>query len=119
MENKLLRSFYYACLGIKHAFVSERNMKIHGAVAVFVIAAAFYFNISHTEYLIILLTIAAVIGLEMTNTAIESLVNSMTKDHCPWAATAKNVAAGAVLFAAALAIVIGLVIFVPYIVQYW
>ncbi len=119
MNNKLLRSFYYACQGIKHAFVSERNMKIHGIVMVFVIAAAFFFNISRIEFLIVLLTIAMVIGLEMTNTAIESLVNSIINEYCPWAAVAKNVAAGAVLFSAAVAIIIGLVIFVPYIVQYW
>ncbi|MGI5891580.1 MAG: diacylglycerol kinase family protein [Bacillota bacterium] len=113
--NKLSLSFYYAVKGIIHAFRRERNMKIHTIMMVIVIIMGFAFNITASEWTSLLLIIGLVIGLEMTNTAIEALVDLVTEEYKYLAAVAKNVAAGAVLFASVLAVIIAFIIFLPYI----
>lgn len=112
--NKLALSFRYALKGIATAFIKERNMKIHAVAVVLVVWAGFYFHIESTQWLILLLTIAFVIGLEMINTAIEALVDLVTEEYRRLAAIAKDVAAGAVLISSIIAVIIGLIIFVPY-----
>ena len=64
--------------------------------------------------LLTVLTIALVVGLELLNTAVEALVDLVTEEYRHFAAIAKNVAAGAVLFCAFVAVIIGLIIFIPY-----
>ncbi|MCL1874339.1 MAG: diacylglycerol kinase family protein [Clostridiales bacterium] len=112
-------SFRFALKGIVHAFLKERNMKIHAGVMVLVVVAGFVFGLAPGEWLPLLLTIALVVSLEMINTAIESLVDLVTEEYRLLAYTAKNVAAGAVLFAALLATVIGLIIFLPHIISFF
>lgn len=111
---KLLASFKYAISGIVHAFRSERNMKIHGIALILVVAFAAYLGITAVEWVLLLLTIGLVLAMELMNTAIEALVNLVTEEYRRFAAIAKNVAAGAVLFCAFVAIIIGLIIFLPY-----
>ena len=113
--SKFKASFGYAVKGIVHAFAKERNMKIHGAALFLIIIAGLLFNITAAEWLVIILISALVIGLELINTAVESLVDLVTDEYRPLAAIAKNVAAGAVLFCAFAAVIIGLIIFLPYI----
>jgi len=113
--SKLTLSFRYALKGIATAFIKERNMKIHAVAVVLVICAGLYFHIESAQWLILLITIAFVIGLEMINTAFEALVDLVTEEYRCLAAVAKDVAAGAVLFCAIIAVIIGLIIFVPYI----
>lgn len=113
-KQRLLHSFLCAFKGIKYVLLFERNMIIHIAVTVCVILAGFYFQVSGLEWCILLITIAMVIGLEMMNTAIEAVVDLITKERHPLAKRAKDVAAGAVLIAAIAAVFIGCIIFIPY-----
>ncbi|MCH1624974.1 diacylglycerol kinase family protein [Ferdinandcohnia quinoae] len=112
--NRLIKSFSYACNGFKNAFVQERNLQIHSLISLIVIAAGFFFGISKSEWLVILLLIGGMITAELLNTAIERVVDLVTKDYHPLAKQAKDIAAAAVFVYAFTAIIIGLVIFLPY-----
>lgn len=114
-KNTFLKAFQYAWRGIVYCFKNERNIKIHFLVALIVLLSAVYLRISAVEWCILFLTIALVITLEMVNTAVEKTVDLFTEEYHPLAEIAKNVAAGAVFFAALNAVIIGAVIFLRYI----
>ena len=111
----LIKSFQHAFCGILTSFVIGRNIKVHYIAALAAILGGLYFGISKVEFLIILLISAQVICLEMVNTAIERTVDLVTVEYHLYAKIAKDIAAGAVLVAAIFAIVIGGIIFLPYI----
>ncbi len=116
MAHRRILSFHYALSGIYDALKTEPNLKFHFLATILVIAAGFYFQISRLEWIIILLTCGMVISLELTNTAIEEVVDSFTAEVHPGAKFAKDVASGAVLIAAITASIIGLIIFLPYLI---
>lgn len=108
-------SFKYAIEGIATAMRDQPNLIIQFCIAALILALGFYFKITKSEWLIIALTIGFVITFELTNTAIEEIVDSFTDQVHPAAKKAKDVAAAAVLFAAVTAVIIGIIIFLPYI----
>lgn len=114
-----IRSVRYAGNGIYHFFRRERNGQIQGVAAVVVILAGFVFGISRTEWLVLLLCIAAVISLEMLNSAIERICNMYTTEFHPAIKIIKDVAAAAVLWTALVAFVIGMVIFIPHLMAFF
>lgn len=111
---RFLRSSAFALRGIRTAFTEQPNLRIQGGVALLVSAAGFYFDITAMEWCVIILTIALVVGLELINSAIENLVDLVTPDYHPLAGKTKDIAAGAVLFAAVMAVVVGVVVFGRY-----
>jgi len=110
---KILDSFDYAVAGIIYAIQTQRNMKIHLAAAILVLALSVYLRISSRELLIIFFAIVLVIMAELFNTAIEAVVDLSVQDVHPLARTAKNVAAGAVLMAALNSLVVAYIIIYP------
>ena len=88
-------------------------MKIHVAVTLLVIIAGFVLGLSITEWCICLGMFGLVMALELVNTAVEAVVDLVTAERHPLAKIAKDTTAGAVLIAAIMAAVIGLLIFVP------
>ena len=116
-QHHLLKSFSYALDGIKTAIMSERNMRIHLVSSAIVIGGSFYFSITRLEWLIILMAIGGVLALELINTAIERLVDLVMEEYHPLAKQAKDMAAGAVILYAILSVVIGIVIFFPYLLK--
>ena len=110
---KRIWSFIYAGRGIKAVFESEINMKIHIVVASLVIILGFVLKIKTSEWAASLLCIALVFGAEMMNTAIEKVVDLASPAVHPLAGKAKDIAAGAVLICAIIAVIIGLLIFAP------
>lgn len=115
-KGKLINSFEYALTGIFFCLRHERNMKIHCLAAVIVICCGFYFRITIAEWSILLIVIGIVMSLEMVNTAVEKTVDLVTQDFKPLAKVAKDVAAGAVLLFTVIAVIIGAIIFLPYMV---
>ena len=109
--HKLVDSFNYAIDGLVYALRTQRNMRIHFVMALVALILSVIFDISKIELLILLLTISLVIITEIINTAIETVVDLYTREYHPLARIAKNVAAGAVLFAALNAVVVGYIIF--------
>ncbi|HHB51948.1 MAG TPA: diacylglycerol kinase family protein, partial [Saprospiraceae bacterium] len=95
----------------KAFFQSEPNARIHLIIAILVIIAGFYFQLSKYEWGIILLTIAMVITAEAINTALEKLTDLASPDIHPLAKKVKDIAAGAVLISVIFAVIIGGFIF--------
>ncbi len=116
-KNPLLKSFGYAFEGIWTGIRKERNMKIHCLAVIAVTLAGTLFQITAGEWCVCLLLFGLVISLELVNTAIESVVDLVTGEKKPLAKTAKDTAAGAVLFSAIVSVIIGCIIFVPYLLE--
>ena len=112
--NSFLNSFSFALNGIKIS-LRQRNMKIHVACALLVIALGFYFKITTTDWCILLLCIGVVIALEIINTAIEHVVDLVSPNYNELAGKVKDLAAGAVLVVAIISAIVGCVIFWNYV----
>lgn len=112
--SRLINSFSYALQGLREAFFSERNLQIHFFFSIIVIFCGFLFHITKVEWLIVLLLFGGMFSIEMLNTAIEKVVDLVTDEYHPLAKKAKDIAAGAVLIYAIIAIIVGLIIFLPY-----
>lgn len=110
---KTIRSHRYAWHGMVHIWKFHQNIRFHILTAIVAIVLSFFLNVSYIEYLFILITIFFVIITEMMNTAIEEMTNLITTEHRKEAKIAKDVAAGAVFLSAAFAIIVGLIIFLP------
>ncbi len=113
MLKKRLLSFKYAGNGIWDLFSTQPNAKIHLGIMILVIAAGLWYELSVGEWLVLILTFGLVLIAEGFNTAIEYLTDLVSPDHHPLAGKTKDVAAGAVLIAAIMAVVIGCLIFLP------
>lgn len=107
-------SFGHAFRGLLYTVKTQPNLRIHLTVALVVILAGWYVQLTRFEWLVLLFTIAWVITAEMLNTAIESMVNLITQEYHTYAKHAKDVSAAMVLIAAIMAVVVGLFIFIPY-----
>jgi undecaprenol kinase len=114
---QIFKSFSYAVNGIRTAILSERNMRIHMIISIIVIGCSFFFSLSFVEWIVVVLTIGGMIALELVNSAIERVVDMITKEYHPLAEQAKDIAAGAVFVYAITAIIIGIVIFLPKIIS--
>lgn len=110
---KCLKSFKFALKGIYYFFKNENNARVHLLASVVVIAAGIICRLERSEWFWIILSIAIVWITEALNTAIEKLVDLVSPEFNHKAGTIKDLAAGAVLFAALFALIIGSVIFIP------
>ena len=107
----LFDSFNFAFEGIIHVLRTQRNMRIHFAVAVVVLVVAIATDVTKLELIALLLAIAFVLIAEMINTAIEGAIDVATSSFDPMAKLAKDMAAGAVLIAAINAVAVGYLVF--------
>lgn len=114
---RLIHSFKYAGTGIFTSLKKEKNMKIHFFAMILVIILGIIFQISSTEWIACIILFAGVIGTEMLNTAIETVVDMVTPYKNSKAKIAKDVAAGGVLVWAIASVFIGGIIFIPKIIE--
>jgi diacylglycerol kinase len=112
-----LRSFYHAGRGLFVLCIRESNFQIHLAAAVLAIGLGLCFGISTLEWLVLILTISAVLTAEAFNTALERMVDLIHPERHPLARDAKDLAAAAVLTISIAAAAIGLILFAPRIFQ--
>jgi len=110
---KRLLSFKYAFNGIKKLFITQHNSRIHLTIAILVIIAGFFFHISKNEWFVVVIVIGLVFAAELFNSAIESVVDLISPEYHKKAENAKDYAAGAVLVAAIISAIAGLIIFAP------
>ncbi|MFS0861600.1 diacylglycerol kinase family protein [Fredinandcohnia sp. 179-A 10B2 NHS] len=111
---RLMKSFTYALQGLRRAFLEERNLQIHVFLSLVVISLGFITDIQPSEWIVLLLVIGGMFTMELLNTAIENVVDLVTKEYHPIAKKAKDIAAGAVLIYAITAVIVGIIIFYPY-----
>lgn len=107
------KAFTHAFQGLFHFLRNDRNGKIHAVITILVCIAGFYLHFSSTEWMIVLLCTALVLGLEMCNHAIEKLCDAVHPSYHPLIKIAKDVAAAAVLWSAIISVIIGLILFIP------
>jgi diacylglycerol kinase (ATP) len=107
----VLESFNNSIEGVVHVLRTQRNMRIHFAIAVAVLAVAAAVGVSKLELIALFLAIAFVLVAEMINTAVESAIDVSTTAFDPMAKLAKDIAAGAVLIASVNAVAIGYLVF--------
>ncbi|MDP1727091.1 MAG: diacylglycerol kinase family protein [Bacteroidota bacterium] len=102
-----------AIKGIKDAFISEHNLRIHAFFTIFVLLLSAFLNLNAVEWSILIICIALVIGAEILNSAIEQVVNLVSPEISAKAGRIKDFAAGAVLIFSIAAILAGLFILGP------
>ena len=106
--------FQYAFAGIYVAWNEEKNFKIQIGCAAIAIFLAWFFGISRTEWMIVIFLIGFVLAAEALNTALEELCDMYKTDLDPHIEKIKDLAAAAVLISSITALIVGLFIFVPY-----
>lgn len=107
-------SLRYAMQGLGYGFVSQRNFRIHVITGAVVFGLGLWLQLSLDRLAVLVLTVAAVLVLELLNTAIESVVDlAIGRRFHPLAKIAKDCAAAAVLVAALAAVLIAALLLVP------
>lgn len=113
-----LKSFKYAFNGLKVLIKEEHNSRIHLIVAIFVIAAGFIFKIEALEWICLIFAIGFVLVAEIINSAIENICDFVSFERNDSIKKIKDLSASAVLVSAFVAVAIGLIIFIPQIIDY-
>ena len=114
---RLVNSFKYAVSGIINAYKTEQNLLVHTIIAVIVIVVGILLKLSTIEFAIVALVIGFVIVSEMFNTSIEYTVDMAMPSKHPLAKIAKDVASGACLLSAITSVAVGLLIYLPKIID--
>lgn len=98
--------------GIIHAFKTERNLRIDYVIGALVLFISLFFDFSKTELICLFLTIGFVIFAEMINSTIEYIVNLITDEYNLNAKAAKDIAAGGVLIASGISVIVAYLLFI-------
>ncbi|RZM27638.1 MAG: diacylglycerol kinase family protein [Pedobacter sp.] len=110
---RFFKSFGYAFSGISYAYKTQLNFKLHIIALLLVTAAGWYLEVTVQEWLWLTIAVGIVFITELINTGIEVLVDFVSPSHHEKAKIVKDVSASAVLFAAIIALIIGMIIFIP------
>lgn len=105
--NKSFRqSLNHAIEGIIYAFKTQSNLRFHYIAGILILILSLFFDFSKVEFICLCITVGFVILAEMLNTVVESIVDLVTEEYREKAKIAKDVAAGGVLVAATISVVI-------------
>lgn len=110
----LKRSFQYAFRGLKYVLKNERNFRIELVFAFLILVFSVILKIEKWELVVIMFLITLVLIMELTNTIVERVVDILEPRMHPFAKLIKDIMAAIVLISAATSVVIGLIIFLPY-----
>ena len=108
-----LKSFVFAFKGL-HFALQGRNFRIQLAAALVVTVSGLSVGLSGRDWMVIIIMIGLVLAFEVMNSAIEQIVNLISPDYHPLAGKVKDLAAGAVLILSIVSVVIGVLVFWPY-----
>jgi len=107
-------SFFYAAKGLRYAFSTQRNFRIHVGFALGAFGLSFFLGLNKSDLAIMALTATSVLVVELLNTAIESVVDlAIGKRFHPLAQIAKDCSAGAVLVASISSVLIAVLLLFP------
>lgn len=107
--------FSLAFLGIKLAIKEEKNLQFDFFMAILVIACGFIFRVSLMKWCLLSLAISQVIVAELINTIVENIVDFICPEYDLRAKKIKDISCGMVLVACIFSAIVGLIIFVPYV----
>lgn len=108
-----LKSIGFALKGAYKLITTEHSIMVQFSIAILLVIAGFYFHISREEWMVQTLAFGLVLGIESLNTAVEKIADFIHPEFHDRIGFIKDIAAGAVMFAATAAIVVGLLIYVP------
>lgn len=111
----LVKSFGYALNGLSILFREEYNARIQILAVIGVITAGYFFEISAIEWIAIIFAIGFVLAMEAINSAIEALADFVSPDKHEMIKKIKDLSAAGVLISALTALIIGLIVFLPYV----
>ncbi len=111
--NKFVRGFYYAWKGLDYAFRTQVNFRFQLIAVMLVTLLSCYLGLSTEEWLWIISAVTMVLIAELANTAIETLVDMISSEFNPKAGIVKDISAAAVLISSILALIIGILILLP------
>jgi undecaprenol kinase len=115
--SQFCKSFSYAFRGLRYALKNENNFQNELAAGILVVAAMIYFRITRAETIILIIIIMVVLIMELLNTIMERVVDILKPKVHPYIRLNKDLMAASVLLASILAIIVGLIIFIPYILK--
>jgi diacylglycerol kinase len=110
----LLKSFKYAGRGAAYVFYHEQNFRLQLLAGIVTVAAMFFFGLRRSEMVVILLLIFLVLILELVNSALEKFIDLIKPRLSFQAEVIKDIMAAMVMLASFAALLIGLIIFWPY-----
>lgn len=110
-----INMFQVAFEGIKRAIIEEKNLKIDIFIGIIVIICALIFKVTMIEWLFLIFAIGIVFVAEMINTIVENIVDWICLEYNEQAKKIKDISCGMVLIACMISAIIGILIFVPYI----
>jgi undecaprenol kinase len=113
-KHSLFKSFECSAKGVARVALTQRSFRIQLLIFALVIIAGFIFHISNTEWLFVILISGMVLSLEMINTALEYIIDLVTEEYRVHVKHIKDITAGAVLISSLIALIGGLIIFIPY-----
>ena len=108
-----LKSVGFAVKGALKHITAEHSVIVQSSLAVLMTVAGFYFKIDRYEWMMQILAFGLVLGVESLNTAVEKIADFVHPEYHERIGFIKDIAAGAVMFAALAAMAIGLLIYVP------
>ncbi|MDX5324646.1 MAG: diacylglycerol kinase family protein [Bacteroidota bacterium] len=111
------RAFLFAFRGLRFFFGGDQHARIHLTLALIAILAAWFLKVDNWEWVAILLCIGGVISMEAMNAALETALDALHPEHREGIGRAKDIAAGAVLWASLISLLIGGLIFIPKILK--
>lgn len=108
-----LKSFKFAFNGAYKLITTEHSIMVQFSIAILLNIAGFYFGISKTDWLFQTLAIGLVLSIEGLNTSVEKIADFIHPNFHHKIGFIKDIAAGAVFFAALTALSIGIIIYYP------
>ena len=106
-----VKSFKYAFEGVFHALLNEGNFRVQVVIATVATYLGFYFNIDHTEWALLVLSMGFLLSAELINTVVEEVIDNLITEQHLGAKIIKDVSAGYVLISAITSLLILILIF--------
>lgn len=116
-NGSIISKFAWAIAGLMAVIREEQNMKVHLVAAGIALGIGWALGLERVEWGLLLIAIILVLMAEVINTAIERTVDLIAPQYHPLAEKAKNMAAGAVLLSAISAVILGVIVFGPHLIN--
>lgn len=114
---RFLKSFKYSMQGLKYAYTNEQSMFIHSIVTILAVIMGFVFKISNLEWIITIFLLSTTASLELLNTAIEAVCDTVTTEYNPLVKIAKDTGSAAVFLTSMVGLIASLIIYIPKIME--
>ena len=114
---RFLNSIKYSLEGLSYGYRNEQSLILHGFCTILAVILGLIFHITFWEWAVIIISLVIVLAVELLNTAIEATVDLITKEIHPLAKIAKDCGSAAEFVSSLVAVIIGLFVFVPYIIK--